>query len=265
MWTDAHCHLDPNSFDGDDGVDAAIARAREAGVARMVTIGAGYGLACAPRARDVASRHDDVWFSAGVHPHDAKHWGPEAIAMIEQLATHPKCVAVGEMGLDFHYDLSDRDVQRACLREQVALARRLGKPIIIHDRDSDGETLRILDETGAFEVGVQYHCFAGDVAHMREIVARGGIISIPGIVTFKKPGALVDVAREVPEDSFLVETDSPFLSPMPRRGRRNEPAHVRHTGAKVAEIRGLSPEDLAVLTSRNAARFYGLPMPDAVS
>jgi len=265
MWTDAHCHLDPNSFDGDAGVDAAIARAREAGVTRMVTIGAGYGLDCARRARDVAERHDDVWFTAGVHPHDAKHWGPEAIAMITELAAHPRCVAVGEMGLDFHYDLSDRDVQRTCLREQVALARSLGKPIVIHDRDSDGETLAILDETGAFEGGVQYHCFAGDVAHMREIVSRGGIVSIPGIVTFKKPGHLVDVAREVPQASFLVETDSPFLAPVPRRGRRNEPANVRHTGTKVAEVRGIAPEALAELTSRNAARFYDLPMPSKVS
>lgn len=261
MWTDAHCHLDPLSFDGDEGVDAAIARAREAGVDRIITIGAGYGLDCAERAAAVAERHADVWFSAGVHPHDAKHWGPDAVERIERLAAHPRCVAIGEMGLDFHYDLSDRDAQRACLREQVGLAKRLQKPIIIHDRDSGGETLRILDETGAFEVGVQYHCFAGTVEDMREIVSRGGIVSIPGIVTFKKPGHLVDVAREAPEGAFLVETDSPFLSPVPKRGRRNEPANVRFTGERVAQIRGVTPEALAAQTSRTAARFYGLPSP----
>lgn len=257
MWTDAHCHLDPESFGGDEGVDAAIARAHDAGVERMVTIGAGYGLACSERARRVASRHASVWFSAGVHPHDAKHWGDEAVAMIRALSEDPRFVAVGEMGLDFHYDLSERDVQRRCLREQVRLALELGRPIIIHDRDSDGETLKILDEEGAFRLPVQYHCFAGDVAHMEEVVSRGGYISIPGIVTFKKPGHLAEVAARVPGDRLLVETDSPFLAPHPRRGRRNEPANVIWTGAKVAELRGVSADSLAQQTSTNAARFYG--------
>ncbi len=260
MWTDAHCHLDPESFDGDDGVDAAIARAREAGVTRMITIGAGYGLDCAERAQAVASRHADVWFTAGVHPHDAKHWGPDAIARIEALAADPRCVAIGEMGLDFHYDLSDRTVQRRCLREQIALARALDKPIIIHDRDTDGETFRILVEEGAFEGRVQFHCFAGNVDDMRAIVGLGGMVSIPGIVTFKKPGALAEVAAEVPDDGFLVETDSPFLAPVPRRGRRNEPANVVHTGAKVAALRGVTPEAVASTTWANATRFYGLPV-----
>lgn len=259
MWTDAHCHLDPNSFDGDDGVDAAIARARDAGVTRMVTIGAGYGLDCAPRAREVAARHPDVWFTAGVHPHDAKHWSDAAAALVRSLAADPRCVGVGEMGLDFHYDLSDRDAQRACLREQVALARALGKPIVIHDRDTDGETLRILDDTGAFDVGVLFHCFAGDVDDMRAVVDRGGMVSIPGIVTFRKPGALAEVAAQVPADRYLVETDAPFLAPIPKRGKRNEPAYVAYTGEKVAALRGVSVAQVARETWDNAARFFGLP------
>lgn len=258
MWFDTHCHLDPDAFDGDAGVDAAVARAREAGVTRMVTIGAGYGADTMDRARDVASRHGDVWFSAGVHPHDAKHWGPDAKARIEGYAAHPKCVAVGEMGLDFHYDMSPRDEQRACFREQIRLAKALGKPIIIHDRDSDGETLAILDDEGAFEGRVLYHCYSSGVEHMREITDRGGFISIPGIVTFKKADEMKAVAADVPDHLLLVETDAPFLTPVPFRGKRNEPARVIHTGAFVAELRGLSPEALAALTMANGNRFYGL-------
>lgn len=258
MWTDTHCHLDPDTYGSDAAVDDVIARARAAGVSRMVTIGSGYGPACIAHAREVAARHDDVWFTAGLHPHDASHWDAALAAAIREAAQDPRCVAVGEMGLDFHYDESPRDAQRACLREQIALALALGLPIVIHDRESDGETLRILDAEGAFAGRVLYHCYTGGVAHMREIVARGGYVSIPGIVTFKTAGEMVDVAAAVPDDRLLVETDSPFLTPVPHRGKRNEPAFVALTGTKVAELRGTSPDALARLTTHNALRFYGL-------
>lgn len=258
MWTDAHCHLNPSAFDGDDGVDATIARARAAGVTRMVTIGAGYGVMGMQAACAVANRHPDVWFTVGVHPHDAKDWDRAVIAQIEALAAHPRCVAIGEMGLDFHYDLSERDTQRRCLTEQVALARRLAKPIVIHDRESDNETLAMLEALGAFEVGVVFHCFAGDVDDMRRVVDLGGYVSIPGIVTFKKPGHLLDVAAAVPADRYMVETDSPYLAPIPHRGRRNEPAYVVRTGEAVARARGVAPELVAAESAANAARFFGL-------
>jgi TatD DNase family protein len=162
------------------------------------------------------------------------------------------------MGLDFHYDNSPRDDQRRCLREQVGLARELDRPIVVHDRDSDGETLAILDEEGAFEGRVLYHCYSGGVEHMREIVARGGFISIPGIVTFKKADEMRAVAAAVPDAHLLVETDSPFLTPVPYRGKQNEPAYVRYTGEAVAALRGTTPEALAALTTANAFRFYGI-------
>lgn len=259
MWMDTHCHLDPTNYDGDEGVDAAVGRAREAGVTFMATIGSGYGPDGIERARDVADRHEGVWFTAGLHPHDAKHWSDDVVRRIRAVAEHPKYVAVGEMGLDFHYDLSERDVQRTCLREQVALARELAKPVVIHDRDTGEETFRILVEEGAFDgAGVLFHCYCGDVRHMHEIVEAGGYISIPGIVTFKNAGVMREVAAAVPEDRLLVETDSPFLTPVPFRGKKNEPARVIHVGEAVAGIRGVSPEALARVTTENAFRFYGI-------
>lgn len=259
MWTDTHCHLDPETYGGDEGVDDVVARAHAAGVTTLVTIGAGYGDGTIGRARAVASRHERVWFTAGLHPHDASQWRPAVAAAIREAAADPKCMAIGEMGLDFHYDNSPRDLQRRCLREQIRLARELDLPIVIHDRDTDGETLAILDDEAAFGGRVLYHCYSSGVDHMREITARGGWISIPGIVTFKKAGEMRDVAAAVPDDRLLVETDSPFLTPAPHRGKRNEPANVVFTGTKVAALRGVSPEALAELTSRNAATFYGLP------
>ncbi len=258
---DSHCHLDPEAFDGDDGVDAAVARARAAGMVAMVTIGSGYGERSAVHAVALAERHPDVWATVGLHPHDARAWSPELAAALRAHAAHPRVVALGEMGLDFHYDLSPRDDQRRALREQVRLALELGLPIVIHDRESDGETLAILDEEGAFAgAGVLYHCFGGDRDEAARIVERGGHVSISGIVTFKKADELREVARALPGDRLLVETDSPFLAPVPWRGHRNEPAHMVHTVRAVAALRGEDPEALARRTAANAARFFGLPL-----
>jgi len=254
---DSHCHLDVDAFDGAEGVDAAVQRAREAGVVRMITIGSGYGLAGAQRAVDVAARHDDVWASVGVHPHDAKEWTEEEWAAMVKLAEHPRVVALGEMGLDFHYDNSPRDVQRRVYRTQIQTAKQLQMPIIIHDRDSDGETLDILDEEDAWGgCGVVVHCFTGDVPTMQRIVAAGGYISIPGIVTFKNAAVMRDVASQVPLDRVFIETDSPFLTPVPHRGKRNEPARVGLVAEKVAELRGLTADAVAQLTSDNARQFF---------
>lgn len=259
MFTDSHCHLDPDVFGGDAGVDAAIARARASAVTRMVTIGSGYEPACMARAAAVADRHPDVWFTVGVHPHDAKHWTPAVSDAIADLASHDKCVAIGEMGLDFHYDNSPRDVQRSCLRDQIRLSLRLNKPIVVHDRESLGETLAILVDEGAFAgAGVLYHCFTGDVIAMNQIVANGGYISIPGIVTFKTAEAMRVVAIETPLDRLMIETDSPFLTPIPHRGKKNEPAYVALVGRKVAELRGMLVGELAAATTANTARFFGL-------
>lgn len=255
---DTHCHLDPLTYGGDEGVDEVVARAHGAGVGFLVTIGSGYGVDCIERARAVAARHPRVWFSAGLHPHDASHWSAEVIARLRAAASDPACVALGEMGLDFHYDKSPRDAQRDCLRAQIGLALELDLPIIVHDRDTDGETLRVLQEEGAFAGRVLYHCYTGGLVHLAELTAAGAWISIPGIVTFKRAGELPAVAAAVPADRLLIETDSPFLTPEPHRGRRNEPALVAHVAARVAELRGLSLADLTALTTANGLRFYGL-------
>lgn len=257
MIVDSHCHLDPGVYGGDEGVDAAIARARAAGVERLVTIGSGYGFDSAARAVAVARRHPDcVRASVGLHPHDAKDHTDARFAELLALAAGPEVVALGEMGLDFHYDSSPRDQQRAVFRAQLRAARGLALPVIIHDRESAGETLRILDEEGAWEGGVLFHCYTGDVPTMEAIVARGGFVSIPGIVTFKNGDVTRAVAAATPADRLLVETDSPFLTPVPHRGKRNEPAYVALVAQKVAEVRGTDVSDLAAITTANALRFF---------
>ena len=256
---DSHCHLDVDAFDGADGVDAAVQRARDAGVLRMLAIGSGYGFDSAPRAVAVADRHLDVWASVGVHPHDAALWSDEGWNVLKTLAANKRVVAIGEMGLDFHYDNSPRDQQRDVFRTQIRWAKELHKPIIIHDRESAGETMAILDEEKAWEGrGVVYHCFTGNVATMEQIVERGGFVSIPGIVTFKNAADMREVATLVPLDRFFIETDSPFLTPVPFRGKRNEPARVGLVAAKVAELRGIPPEQVIQATWENANRFFGI-------
>jgi TatD DNase family protein len=263
MFTDSHCHLDPDVYGGDAGVDAAVARAIEAGVTRMVTIGSGYDLPCMARARAVAERHHEVWFTVGVHPHDAKHWSDDVRDAIVAFSSHAKCVAIGEMGLDFHYDNSPRPAQREAFRAQIRLSMELRKPIVIHDRDSEGECFRILVEERAFPVqggpGVLYHCYTGDVVQMQEITEHGGYVSIPGIVTFNSAAMMREVAKATPLDKLLVETDSPFLTPVPFRGKQNEPARVTHVAEKVAALREVPVAVIASATSANTARFFGFP------
>jgi len=256
---DSHCHLDVDAFDGVDGVDAAVQRARDAGVQRMLSIGSGYGFDSAERAIAVAERHTDVWASVGLHPHDADQWTPERWDTLMSLAGHSKVVAIGEMGLDFHYDNSPRDIQRDVFRRQIRAAITLQKPIIIHDRDSDGETMAILDDEKAWTgAGVVYHCFTGDVSTMEAIVERGGFVSIPGIVTFKNAQAMREVATAVPIDRFFIETDSPFLTPVPYRGKRNEPARVGLVAEKIASLREMSAETVAEASWTNASQFFGI-------
>ncbi len=257
---DSHCHLDPRAYGDDEGVDAVVARALEAGVTAMVTIGSGYGFESAARAVAVARRHPrHLRASVGLHPHDASAFDDDAFAQLLALADAPEVVALGEMGLDFHYDTSPRDAQRTAFRAQLAAARARGMPVIIHDRESGGETLAILDDERAWNTGVLFHCYTGDVAYMEQIVERGGYVSIPGIVTFKNGDTMRQVAARVPADRLLLETDSPFLTPIPHRGTRNEPRHVTLVAAKVAEVRGTTVDALVTRTDANARAFFGLP------
>jgi len=255
---DSHCHLDPETYGGDQGVDNVIATAVAAGVTRMLTVGSGYGDGTAERAVVVAKRHPNVvWASVGMHPHDASMLDSKALETLKTLAKEKEVVAFGEIGLDFYYDNSPRDIQRDAFRRQIQAALELQLPIIIHDRDSDGECLKILREDGAFEgAGVLYHCFASDVCHMQHVVDAGGYISIPGVVTFKKAHDTQAVASACPEERLLIETDAPFLTPAPLRGRKNEPCHVALTLEAVAKLRNQSPQKLAKITTENALRLF---------
>lgn len=253
MLFDSHCHLTADAFDEDR--EATLARAREAGVERLVTIASDADDAEAALAW--ARSRDGVWSTAGVHPHEAARATPESLARVRALLDDPGVVAVGECGLDFHYDNAPRDVQFAAFRAQVALAAETGLPLVVHCRDADAEMAAEFD-AGAAEVTGVLHCFTGGDALLDRALDAGWYVSFSGIVTFKGFQGQAQV-RRVPASRLLVETDAPYLAPVPLRGRRNEPAFVAHTAEAVARIRGLEPGELAALTAANAARFYGLP------
>lgn len=249
---DTHAHLHVPEFAED--LAAVLERARAAGVQRLVTIGTDVETTVAALA--LAEREDRVWATAGIHPHDAAAADEAAFAAIERLAGHPRVVAIGEIGLDFFRNLSPPDVQERTFRRLLALARRLGKPAVMHCRDAHAETLAILEEERVGEVGGIMHCFSGDVAIARRCLDVGLLISLAGPVTYPSARALPDVARFVPGDRLVVETDCPFLPPQGYRGRRNEPAYLAHTAARVAELRGESLARLGPQMSANARRLF---------
>jgi TatD DNase family protein len=257
---DSHCHLDPETYGGDAAVDDVIATAVASGVTRMLSVGSGYGDGSAARAVAVAKRHPEVvWASVGLHPHDASMMDAELLDTLLALADNSEVVAWGEMGLDFFYDNSPRDIQRKVFRQQIRVALELDLPMIIHDRDSDWEAFSVLKSEGAFERGrVLYHCYAGNLEQLDELVSHGGWISLPGVVTWKKSALTKEVAKAVPAEKLLVETDSPFLTPEPLRGRRNEPCHVALTVAEIASLRGVHWTECAEFTTKNAIDLFRL-------
>jgi TatD DNase family protein len=249
---DTHAHLHLPEFA--DDLPAVLERARAAGVRRMVTIGTDVETTTAALA--LAARLDGVWASAGIHPHDAGEADEAAFAEIERLAGARGVVAIGEIGLDFFRNLSPPDVQERTFRRLLDLARRLGKPAVMHCRDAHAETLAILEEERVREVGGVMHCFSGDVAIARRCLDLGLVISLAGPVTYPNARALPDVARFVPGDRLVVETDCPFLPPLGHRGRRNEPAYLALTAARVAELRGEPLARLGPQMSANARRLF---------
>jgi TatD DNase family protein len=249
---DTHAHLHVPEFAED--LAAVLERARAAGVQRLVTIGTDVETTVAALA--LAEREEGVWATAGIHPHDAAAADEAAFAAIERLADHPRVVAIGEIGLDFFRNLSPPDVQARTFRRLLGLARRLGKPAVMHCRDAHAETLAILEEERVSEVGGIMHCFSGDVAIARRCLDAGLLISLAGPVTYPNARALPDVARFVPADRLVVETDCPFLPPQGQRGRRNEPAYLALTAARVAELRGESLATLGPRMSANARRLF---------
>ena len=250
MLVDSHCHLDFPDFATER--EAIVARARSAGVETMLTIGTRLDEFATVRA--IAEAHNEIWCSVGVHPHEAKDYAALAPQQLVALAAHPKVVGIGETGLDFHYDLSPRDIQERLFRTHIAASRETGLPLIIHAREADGEVAGILDEERP-PPGVM-HCFSSGRPLAEAALALGFYISISGIVTFRNAEELRAIVRDVPLDRLLVETDAPYLAPAPYRGKRNEPAYVAATAAAVAELKGIELQHLAATTSANFFRLF---------
>lgn len=254
---DSHCHLDEQRYQPDR--DAVVERALAVGVTRMVTIGASGEMQANYDALALAARHPGVFATVGIHPHQASSVSAEVLDEIARLARLPKVVAVGETGLDYYYDNSPRPAQQAVFRQFIQLARALALPLVVHLRDAYEDALMILREEHAAAVGGVIHCFSGDRGVAGRFLDLGFDLSFSGILTFKNADELRAVAGAVPADRFLVETDAPFLAPVPYRGKRNEPAYVVYAAAAVAAARGQRLEDIAALTSANTERRFRLP------
>ena len=259
---DSHCHIDGEQFDADR--DEVVERAREAGVAAMLNIGTGDPHSDdLRRAVAVAEKYDNVYASVGVHPHDAKLYDDAAESHLKELVrSSKKVIAWGEIGLDYYYDHSPRDVQRNVFVRQIRTARELDLPIIIHSRDADDETVEILATECSYESfrGIM-HCFGGTAAMAEALMPLGFYISFAGNVTFKKAENLRDAARVVPLDRLLIETDCPFLTPVPFRGKRNEPAYVIHTAEFLAEFYSVPVTELARRTTQNFLDLFDVALP----
>ncbi len=253
MLVDSHCHLDFPDFAAE--LDAVVARAGAAGIKRLVTISTLVGKFAGLRA--IAERFNDVYCSIGTHPHHAAKEPNVTAGDLVAAATHPKVVAIGEAGLDYHYDNSPRDAQERGFRTHIQAARETRLPLVIHAREADEDIARILEEENAKgDFPFVLHCFTGGDELARRGVALGGYVSFSGILTFKNSDSLRKIAAGLPEDRILVETDAPFLAPNPYRGKRNEPAYVAETARVLAEARGVSPDTIAKATSANFFRLF---------
>jgi TatD DNase family protein len=263
MFVDSHAHLEGKQFANDR--ELVIARAREVGIANIVAIGNGDGPANFDCGLLLAEKYEFIYATIGIHPHEARLADQAAFDRMEQLARHPKIVAWGEIGLDYFYDHSPREVQKQVFAKQMELAAEVKLPIVIHCRPSDGsddawnDCLRMLQEqwkqTG---LGGILHCFTGTWAQATRALDMGFMISFAGNITFPKAQQIRDAAIQVPLDQVLIETDSPYLAPVPHRGKRNEPAFVKETAAKLGELRGLSTDEIGDRTSHNFCRFFKL-------
>ncbi len=251
MLTDSHCHLDDKKFA--DDLDAVLARAEAAGVTRLISIGTGDGPPELDRAVRLAERYPQIYATVGVHPHDASKATPETITHLRGLAGHPKVVAIGEIGLDYHYDFSPRDVQRNLFIEQLLLAREVDLPITIHTREAWEDTVEILKQTGSGP-GIM-HCFTGTPNQAREALDLNLHLAFGGVITFKTAENVREAAALVPDDRLLIETDAPYLAPIPWRGKRNEPSFITQTVRTLADVRHTTPEHIAEVTAANFERL----------
>jgi TatD DNase family protein len=247
---DSHCHLDDSKFDEDR--EETVRRALDAGVDRLVAIGTGNGPPDLEAGIRLAEKYPFIYATVGVHPHDASKATPETWKDLERLAGHPKVVAIGEIGLDYHYDFSPRPVQAAAFEIQIGIAKRASKPVVIHTREAWEDTVRML--YGRCDNGIM-HCFTGDAAQARMALDLGFHLSFGGVITFPKAEELREAARMAPEDRILLETDCPYLAPVPHRGKRNEPAFLVATARRLAEVRGATEARIAEVTTANFERL----------
>jgi TatD DNase family protein len=251
---DSHCHLDMQPYQ--DDLDQVLARALTHGVKRIITVG--IDLDSSRAAICLAAEHPGVFATVGVHPHNVALLADHDYAELAALAKNPKVVAYGEIGLDFYYNHAPADVQICHFARQVDLAKQLDLPLVVHDRDAHAEVLEVLTRAHPFPAGGVMHCFSGDAAFAQAVIDLGFYVSIPGVVTFKKAETLQEAVRSVPLEKIILETDGPFLAPEPRRGRRNEPALLLFTAEKVAELKGLSLEEVVGATTANAEKLFRL-------
>lgn len=252
MYFDSHAHLDDTRFAQD--FDEILARMRESGVTGMMNIGC--DLPSSERSVALAERFDWVWAAVGSHPDDAGHVDEALLARYRALCRHPRVKAVGEIGLDYHYDDVPREVQKLAFRLQLQLARETALPVVVHEREAHGDALQILDDfpdcTGVF------HCYSGSAEMAKELVRRGWYVGFTGVVTFKNARRAVEAVQALPLDRILIETDCPYMAPEPYRGRRNDPSYVPLVAARIAQIKGLSPETVGRATRENAVRLFHL-------
>lgn len=252
MFFDTHTHLDDKKFDSDRS--ELIASLKDEGVSLLVNIGA--DIKSSKRSIELAEQYDFIYASVGVHPCDTGNMTEQDICLLEKMAQHEKVVAIGEIGLDYYWNDPEPEIQKEWFRKQLILAKKLNMPYIIHDRDAHGDTLEIIKEVG-YTNGVM-HCFSGSSEMAKEVVKMGMYVSIAGTVTFKNAPKVRAVAEIVPQDRLLIETDSPYLTPEPFRGKRNNSAYVKYTADAIAKIRSVSLDEIAKITLENGKRFYNI-------
>jgi TatD DNase family protein len=254
MFIDTHAHLFYPNFEND--VDEVITRAKEAGVDYIIVPGT--DIATSEKAIDLADKHDFIYATVGVHPHDSKDWNDDLLIQLENLAKKKKVVAIGEIGLDYYYDFSPKEKQLAAFEAQINLAIKLNLPVVVHNRDANDDMMTMIRKYKDSSLRAQFHCFAGTVEDARELVEMHHYISFTGNVTFKNMDHIRKIAGRVAVENLLLETDSPFMTPVPHRGKRNEPAYVKLVAEKIAEIHHLSTEDVGRTTSYNAHKLFGI-------
>jgi TatD DNase family protein len=254
MLFDTHAHL--NAIQYNDDLQEVINRALEEGVSNIVVVG--FDRPTISRAIELVEQYPFIYAAVGWHPVDAIDMTEEDLQMIEQLAAHPKVVALGEMGLDYYWDKSPKEVQKEVFRKQIALAKKVKLPIIIHNREATADIIEILKEENAAEVGGVMHCFTGSVEVAKQCIDMNFYISFGGPVTFKNAKKPKEVAKEIPLEHLLIETDCPYLTPHPFRGKRNEPSYVKYVAEAIAELKGISFEEVAQKTSDNAKKLFGI-------